>query len=169
MESCELVLETESTAQTQARGAELAKQLHDGDVLALAGDLGTGKTVFTQGVAAGLGIVAPVTSPTFVLINRYVAPDGRILQHADCYRLSNASAEMWDVGLTDLFAEDNVVIIEWADRIPDLLPDERLEVTFTYLDENRRQLCFSAHGARYVALLHQFGAAPRESNSRIVE
>jgi tRNA threonylcarbamoyladenosine biosynthesis protein TsaE len=153
MESCGLVFNTESAAQTQALGVALAQRLRRGDVLALAGDLGAGKTVFVQGVAAGLGITAAVTSPTFVLINRYVTPDGRILQHADCYRLSNASAEMWDIGLTDLFAGDDIVVIEWADRIPELLPDEYLEVAFTYLDENRRRLCFRPRGARYAALL----------------
>ena len=106
-----------------------------------AGDLGAGKTTFTQGLARGLGIRAAVTSPTFVLINRYVGADGRVLQHADCYRLADAPAEMWDIGLADLFAGDDVVVIEWADRIPGLLPDEYLEITFAYLDEDRRRLC----------------------------
>ena len=150
METCQWVLETEGAAQTQAAGAWLAKRLRNGDVLALAGDLGAGKTAFTQGLAAGLGITTPVTSPTFVLINRYRAPDGRILQHADCYRLADAPAEMWDIGLTDLMSGDEILVIEWADRIPGLLPAEYLEITFTYLDENRRRLVFVAHGARYV-------------------
>jgi tRNA threonylcarbamoyladenosine biosynthesis protein TsaE len=88
-----------------------------------------------------------------VLINRYVAPDGRVLQHADCYRLADAPAEMWDIGLADLFAGDDVVVIEWADRIAGLLPDEHLQVEFTYLSETRRRLGFAAHGTRYVELL----------------
>jgi tRNA threonylcarbamoyladenosine biosynthesis protein TsaE len=161
MEMCELVIETAGVAQTQALGGRLAQWLVGGDVLALAGDLGTGKTAFTQGIAAGLGIRAVVTSPTFVLINRYAAPDGRVLQHADCYRLGNAPAEMWDIGLTDLFAGDDIVVIEWADRIPGLLPDEHLEITFAYLDENRRRLCFAANGARYVGLLAQLAQFQR--------
>jgi tRNA threonylcarbamoyladenosine biosynthesis protein TsaE len=153
MEKRQLMLETESVAQTQALGLRLAPWLRRGDVLALAGELGAGKTAFTQGLAAGMGITAPVTSPTFVLINRYAAPDGRVLQHADCYRLADAPAEMWDIGLADLFADDDVVVIEWADRIAGLLPDEHLQVDFTYLSEIRRRLCFIAHGTRYVELL----------------
>jgi tRNA threonylcarbamoyladenosine biosynthesis protein TsaE len=152
METRQWVLETASVAETRAAGACLAGRLRHGAVLALAGDLGAGKTAFTQGVAAGLGITAPVTSPTFVLINRYRAPDGRILQHADCYRLANAPAEMWDIGLTDLMSGDEILVIEWADRIPGLLPDEHLAITFTYLDEHRRRLVFVAHGARYVEM-----------------
>jgi tRNA threonylcarbamoyladenosine biosynthesis protein TsaE len=162
MENCHLLLETESAAETRALGARLAELLQDATdtgttaaVLALAGDLGAGKTTFTQGLAQGLGIRAPVTSPTFVLINRYVGADGRVLQHADCYRLSNAPAEMWDIGLDDLFSGDDVVVIEWADRIPALLPEDHLAIAFEYVDENRRRICFTAHGSRYVALLNQ--------------
>ncbi len=157
MEQCHFRLETHSAAQTRALGAWLARMLGDpaGAIIALAGDLGAGKTTFTQGLAQGLGIRASVTSPTFVLINRYVGADGRVLQHADCYRLSNAAAEMWDVGLVDLFAGDDIVVVEWADRIPGLLPDDYLEIAFAYADENRRQICLTAHGARYAALLEQ--------------
>jgi tRNA threonylcarbamoyladenosine biosynthesis protein TsaE len=155
MKTCHLVLETASAAETQAVGRAVAQRLRNGDVLALVGDLGAGKTAFTQGLAKGLAIAAPVTSPTFVLINRYTAPDGRILQHADCYRLADAPAEMWDIGMTDLMSGDDILVIEWADRIPALLPDAHLEVTFTYLDERRRRLCFVAHGARYAELLRQ--------------
>jgi tRNA threonylcarbamoyladenosine biosynthesis protein TsaE len=149
----ELVLETSSAAETGRLGQCLAQLLRGGDVIALTGELGSGKTTFTQGLARGLGIGAAVTSPTFVLVNRYPAPDGRVLQHADCYRLGNAPLEMWDIGLTDLYEGDDIVVIEWADRIPGLLPDEHLEIAFTYLDENRRRLCFVAHGDRPVGLL----------------
>ncbi len=147
--------ETGSVVETQALGAQLARWLRNEDVLALSGDLGAGKTAFTQGLAKGMEITAPVTSPTFVLINRYPAPNGRVLQHVDCYRLADAPAEMWDIGLMDLFAGDNIVVIEWADRIPGLLPDERLEVAFTYLNENRRRLHFIGRGERYMGLLRQ--------------
>ena len=153
MEKRQLMLETESVTQTQALGLRLAPWLRSGDVLALAGELGAGKTAFTQGLARGMGITATVTSPTFVLINRYVAPDGRVLQHVDCYRLADAPAEMWDVGLADLFAGDDVVVIEWADRIAGLLPDVLIRVDFTCLNETRRRLCFVANGTRYVELL----------------
>jgi tRNA threonylcarbamoyladenosine biosynthesis protein TsaE len=166
MEPCHFRVETHSAAQTRALGARLARLLGDlpGAIIALAGDLGAGKTTFTQGLAQGLGIGAAVTSPTFVLINRYVGADGRVLQHADCYRLSNAAAEMWDVGLVDLFAGDDIVVVEWADRIPGLFPDDYLEMAFVYVDDDRRQICLTAHGARYATLLEQLAAGTGTSN-----
>jgi tRNA threonylcarbamoyladenosine biosynthesis protein TsaE len=163
MERCQLVLETAGAAETQGLGVALAQLLRSGDVIALAGDLGTGKTAFTQGLARGLGVTAPVTSPTFTLINQYVIPGGSArLQHVDCYRLSNASAEMLDAGLTDLFAGENIVVIEWADRIPGLLPEECLKILFTYLADDRRCLCLNACGARYVALVGLLAAETAE-------
>ncbi len=159
METCELSLETGSAAETQTWGRRLAALLRPGDVLALAGDLGAGKTAFTQGLARGLGITEPVTSPTFTLINQYRTAEGIRLQHVDSYRLANAPLEMWDVGLADLFAGDDIVVIEWADRIPGLLPEERLEIVFSYLGEGWRRLCFKAHGARYVGMIGQLARA----------
>jgi tRNA threonylcarbamoyladenosine biosynthesis protein TsaE len=171
MEQCHFRLETHSAAQTQGLGVELARLLDgfSGAIIALAGDLGAGKTTFTQGLAQGLGIAASVTSPTFVLINRYVGADGRVLQHADCYRLSNAAAEMWDVGLVDLFAGDDIVVVEWADRIPGLFPEDYLAIAFAHVDENRRQICLTAHGARYAALLERLAAHVGEALGEAVE
>ena len=165
MERCHFQLETQSAAQTRAVGAALARHFRAGEgaIIALAGDLGAGKTTFTQGLAQGLGIDAPVTSPTFVLINRYVGADGRALQHADCYRLNDAAAEMWDVGLVDLFAGDDVVVVEWADRIPSLFPDDYLEIAFAYVDEDRRDICLTAHSARYEAMLGQLASEVGEA------
>jgi tRNA threonylcarbamoyladenosine biosynthesis protein TsaE len=159
MNTCRWITVTASVEETITLGATLGAHLLGGDVLALCGELGAGKTAFTQGVARGMGIQAPVTSPTFTLINRYTAPDGRILQHVDCYRLGNASLEMWDIGLTDLFAGDDVIIIEWADRISDLLPPEHLYVGFDYLDEDRRRLCFRGNSERHA---HLIGAIARQ-------
>jgi tRNA threonylcarbamoyladenosine biosynthesis protein TsaE len=153
MSSTEWTVQTGSVAETQALAEKLSRLLDAGDTLALAGDLGSGKTTFTQGLARGLGVSTAVTSPTFTLINQYRLPDGRLLQHVDCYRLANAPLEMWDVGLSDLLAGDDIVVIEWADRIPGLLPDDYLEISFQYLDDQRRQLHFVAHGARYASLL----------------
>lgn len=166
MEDCDLLLETGRADETRALAARLASLLCDeagrngeaASVLALVGDLGAGKTTFAQGLAQGLGIDAPVTSPTFVLINRYLGAGGHALQHVDCYRLSNAPAEMWDIGIDDLFAGDDIVVIEWADRIAGLLPDDYLEIGFEYVEENRRRICFAAHGERYVTLLKQLGS-----------
>ena len=76
---------------------------------------------------------------------------------------------MWDVGLVDLFAGDDIVVVEWADRIPGLFPDDYLEIAFAYLDENRRQICLTAHGARYVVLLEKLVANVGESLGGTVE
>lgn len=153
MATYDLVLETDDVTATQALGARLASFLRPGDALALSGDLGAGKTAFTQGLARGLGITRPVTSPTFVLVNQYPVPGNGVLQHVDCYRLANAPLEMWDVGLSDLFAGDDIVVIEWADRIPELLPEDYLDVAFVYLDDTHRRLCFTGHGERYKQML----------------
>ena len=157
MENSELILESAGVAATQTLGEQLGGLLRSGDVLALMGDLGAGKTAFTQGLARGLGIRVPVTSPTFTLVNQYRAPIGLFLQHVDCYRLANAPSEMWDIGLADLLAGDDIVVVEWADRIPALLPDAFLEIAFAYVDDTRRLIRFVAHGPRYVALLQQLG------------
>ncbi len=111
-----MIVETADVAGTRRLGARCAGLLRPGDVLALSGDLGTGKTAFTQGLAFGLGITCVVTSPTFVLVNEYPLPGGHSLHHVDCYRLADAPLEMWDVGLGDLVAGDDIVVIEWAER-----------------------------------------------------
>jgi tRNA threonylcarbamoyladenosine biosynthesis protein TsaE len=162
MEDERLVYETVSGAETQRIGAELGALLSGDAVITLTGDLGAGKTTFTQGIGAGLGVRGAITSPTFVLINRYKCADGRALQHADCYRLANAPLEMWDAGLTDLFLSDDVVVVEWADRIPGLLPVEYLDVVFEHGDGDQRRIGLTGHGLRYVHLL-------RELRARIAE
>ncbi len=152
------VVETAGAAETQAWGARLAQQMTGGALIALSGDLGAGKTTFVQGLARGLKIAATVTSPSFVLINRYRAADGRVLQHADCYRLQHAALEMWDAGLGELLEGDDVVVIEWADRLAGALPAEHLAVHFEYLDGDRRRLTFNARGRRYVEILRALAA-----------
>ncbi len=143
-------------------GASLGQLLRGDAIITLAGDLGAGKTTFVQGLGKGLGVAATITSPTFVLINRYRTADGRMLQHADCYRLANAPLEMWDAGLADLFLGEDVVVVEWADRIPGLLPPDYLEITIEHGDGDLRRFSFVAHGARYVDVLRQLKAAAAE-------
>ncbi len=128
-------------------------------MLALSGDLGAGKTTFVQGLASGLGITAPITSPTFVLVNRYRLPDGRRLHHADCYRLKDAPLEMWDIGLDDLLAGDDIVVIEVGRPHPRPAADDHLEVAFTYVDDTQRSLTFTPHGAAWAELLAHLQAA----------
>lgn len=151
-------IETASAEHTQRLGAALGRLLRADAIVTLAGDLGAGKTTFVQGLGMGLGVTATITSPTFVLINRYRTADGRRLEHADCYRLANAPLEMWDAGLSDLFLSDDVVVVEWADRIPGLLPPEHLEITIDHGDGDRRRFTLKAHGPRYAEILRQLQA-----------
>ena len=155
MEQEQVIVETNSGEETQRLGAQLGALLAGDAIITLTGDLGAGKTTFTQGLGAGLGVTGAITSPTFVLINRYRCADGRALQHADCYRLANAPLEMWDAGLADLFMGDDVVVVEWADRIPGLLPPDYLDIVFEHGDGDQRRIALTAHGARYVHLLRQ--------------
>jgi tRNA threonylcarbamoyladenosine biosynthesis protein TsaE len=162
MESDVITIETNSGAETQRLGAAAGRLLTGDAIITLAGDLGAGKTTFVQGLGQGLGVRATITSPTFVLINRYRTADGRQLQHADCYRLANAPLEMWDAGLSDMFLGDDVVVVEWADRIPELLPPEYLDVSIEHGDGDLRRFTFVAHGSRYVELLHRLSAVIQE-------
>lgn len=112
---------------TFALGKELGEKAKPGDVICLDGDLGVGKTVFTQGFAAGLGITEPVNSPTFTIVQQY--DEGRLpLYHFDVYRIGDIS-EMDEVGYEDLFFGDGVCLIEWSSLIEEILPEHRTTVT----------------------------------------
>lgn len=120
-----LSLTTDEPDATRAFGAVMGSDLEAGDVVALSGELGAGKTCLVQGVAAGLGIDGPVTSPTFVLVRAYGG--GRVpLVHVDVYRLERLS-DIDGLG-DDVLAPDVVTIVEWGDTIDALLPDDRLAV-----------------------------------------
>jgi tRNA threonylcarbamoyladenosine biosynthesis protein TsaE len=141
----------ESADAMRALAASLGERVAPGDAVALVGDLGAGKTVFVQGLAAGLGYGGPVTSPTFTLIHVYEG--GRAtLFHADLYRLERQE-ELEDVGLDDIFRQDGVAVVEWADRFPHVMPGDRLELRLEVIDADRRRVTPSAHGARSAALL----------------
>ncbi len=124
--------DSRSPEATRAAGAGLARAARTGLVVALMGDLGSGKTVFAKGVAEGLGLdPAQVQSPTFVIACEYRVPGQgplRRLVHADLYRLEDAAAELEGAGLSDWLAPDTLLLVEWADRAPEVLPDDRLEV-----------------------------------------
>ncbi len=141
-----------SPAQTQAWGQRLGTCLRPGDVLALQGVLGSGKTTLTQGIARGLGIIDRVTSPTFVLVSEYELPAGNLLRHLDCYRLPTAQAcgQAIHLGLLDwLQMADSILIVEWAERITPLLPSTRLEVRLAPLASppDHRRVTLQAHGS----------------------
>lgn len=159
MTTAKLILETSSADATREVGQALARLLGGPAVLALAGDLGAGKTTFVQGLGAGFGVAKAITSPTFVLINRYRCADGRYLQHADCYRLTNAPLEMWDAGLADLMWGEDVVVVEWADQVTGLLPREHLSIEFVYVDDERRCLTLTGRGPDYATAIERLAVA----------
>lgn len=128
-----------SIAETIAAGAALAKKLKAGDVVALVGDLGAGKTVFTKGIAKGLGVkdTRYVNSPTFVIIKEH---KGRVpLYHFDIYRLNRQSL-LDDENFEEYFYSDGVTVVEWADKISKLLPKKHIEVKLSVAGEGKRKI-----------------------------
>lgn len=130
----------ESADEMRALGESLGRAAAAGDIIALVGDLGAGKTVLVQGIAAGLGYGGSVTSPTFTLIHVYEG--GRLtVYHADLYRLERAE-ELEDVGLDDVFRQEGVAVVEWADKFPEAMPAERRLIHIEIVDETRRRVSY---------------------------
>ena len=116
-------------------------------IICLNGELGSGKTVFTKGIANALGIKETITSPTFSIIKEY---EGELpLYHLDVYRLDEASN---DIGIEEYFSKGGIVVIEWAENIKDILPEERLDIKIKVLGENKRSLVFKPYGQKYEEL-----------------
>ena len=128
---------SKSREQTLAFATEYAKGLRAGDVVLLDGDMGAGKTVFTKGVAAGLGIEEEVTSPTYAYMNDY---DGRLF-HYDCYRIESVE-QAERLGLADYFDMGGICLIEWAQNIAPLLPPRVKRVTIKKLSEDEREITY---------------------------
>lgn len=127
---------SESAEETVAFGRKRGGAIRKGDVVALSGDLGSGKTQFVKGIVAGLGSDAAVTSPTFTLLHEYSG--GRLpIYHFDFYRLEDRAAAL-RLGFDDYFFGDGVSLIEWADRFPDLIPPEAEWIVFEMKSENTR-------------------------------
>ena len=123
----ETVYETFSAAETHVLGKKIVETAKPGDVYTLVGDLGVGKTVFTQGIADGLGITEPVSSPTFTIVQVY--EEGRMpFYHFDVYRIGDIE-EMDEIGYEDYFYGEGLCMIEWANLIEEILPDKRYDVT----------------------------------------
>ena len=121
-----MVIETWSPKETFAIGEKIGREAAPGQVYTLNGDLGVGKTVFTQGVAAGLGIKEPVNSPTFTIVQVY--EEGRLpFYHFDVYRIGDIE-EMEEIGYEDYFYGDGVCLIEWANLIEEILPEKYTEI-----------------------------------------
>lgn len=155
---------TSGPEQTEHLGEALGSLLEPGDLICLYGDLGSGKTHFSFGIAMGLEVREQyITSPTFTLVNIY---QGRMpFYHIDLYRLKGPS-ELENVGLDEYVDSDGATVIEWAERADDELPEERLSVYFSHVNERSREIGFLAEGERYGKLLA--GLKQRvEGNERI--
>ncbi len=156
LDECSLDLISHSEAQTRRFGARLGELVQGGDVICLAGELGSGKTRFVQGVGLGLGVEETITSPTFTLVNEYkTARESLILHHIDLYRVQGPE-DTWTFGLEDYLYGEGVCLIEWADRVPQVLPGERLWIALRHIGETKRGVLMKASGERYEELLHQF-------------
>ena len=148
------VLLTQSTKETIHLGKRIGTLLRPGDTVALVGELGTGKTHYIKGLAAGLGVerAIRITSPSFTLIHEY---RGRFpFYHIDLFRLGDEE-EAEELGLEEVFAADGVVAVEWADRIPNLLPEELLWAELVYLGKQTRSISLHGRGKRYEELVRK--------------
>ncbi|GAC1350185.1 MAG: tRNA (adenosine(37)-N6)-threonylcarbamoyltransferase complex ATPase subunit type 1 TsaE [Ktedonobacteraceae bacterium] len=159
-----------SSAQTQRLGMRLGELLRGGELILLNGQLGTGKTTFTQGLAVGMGITENVNSPTFTLLKEYPGQpvpeaaqqpqlprshSGPALYHFDLYRLDEPE-EIVELGFEDYFFGSGVCVVEWADKADLLWPTEHLRIRMKMMSETKRGLLFTATGILYCQLLHQF-------------
>jgi tRNA threonylcarbamoyladenosine biosynthesis protein TsaE len=148
-----LAIRTRSPEETRILGAALAPMLLPGDVVSLSGDLGAGKTVFVQGLAAALGVHQPVTSPTFTIVHEY---EGRYpVVHIDVYRLDSFQ-EVIDLGFEEFLDPKGVVVIEWGDAVGPLLPPRFLEVVLRQVEAEapfERLVTFAPHGPEWIRKL----------------
>lgn len=139
----------DSVEKTMDIGRQLGKLAAPGDILCLIGDLGTGKTHITKGIAQGLGIEDYITSPTFTIVNEY---EGRLkLYHFDVYRVNDPD-EIYAIGFDEYIFSDGVSIIEWANYIEELIPKEHIRITINKLPElgeSYRKISLEAQGSRY--------------------
>ena len=138
---------TNSAEQTQTIGLYIGENAQEGDIFLLSGELGTGKTCLTQGIAAGLGVTGYVRSPTFVLMTQY---QGRlVLHHMDLYRIDD-EFQAWDLGIEDQLTANDVCVIEWAERASSILPEESLWIDLKYGPNNdSRSLSFYGPSPRF--------------------
>ena len=132
-----MLMYSKTEKETENAGYELGKALRGGDIVALNGDLGTGKTVFTRGIARALGISAPIQSPTFTIVREY---RGELrLCHFDLYRVTEEE-ELYEIGFDDYLDDDTVAVIEWADMFPEVIPKKAVRVTIGYCPDGRRRI-----------------------------
>ncbi len=153
-----IVARTTSVAATRALAAALAELARPGDLILLAGDLGAGKTAFTQGFGAALGVTERITSPTFTLVNNYA---GRLeLNHLDVYRLDTL-AEVLDLGVPEMLDDGGVTVIEWGDAVAPVLPADYLEIRLSFCEDldDDRIVELAPIGTRWLARTRAVAAA----------
>ena len=144
-------LTTCTAGQTQALGAQIGARLGGGEVIAVTGPLGSGKTCLIEGIGAGLQVTGRITSPTFVLVRRY---QGRVrLYHVDAYRLEDTEAAL-QIGLPELVQEDSVVAVEWADHIIEALPEDRLDIQMAHTPQGR-SITLTPRSERWAAIVEE--------------
>lgn len=133
---------TKNSTETQKLAAKLASTFKGGEILALYGDLGSGKTTFTQGLLKALGAPGPYTSPTFVVMKNYKSNLKLLnIYHIDAYRID--AKDLLELGFTDFAGKPNTItIVEWAERIEDILPSNTLRLKFKWLSEHEREITF---------------------------
>jgi tRNA threonylcarbamoyladenosine biosynthesis protein TsaE len=141
-------IKTFSADETTDMGLKLGRALKKGDVVCLDGDLGVGKTAFTKGIAKGLGIKGYVTSPTFTIVNEYTAVIP--LYHFDVYRIADCE-EMFEIGFEEYIEGDGIVVIEWANSIKDILPENRIQINIKKdkKDQDARIIFMDFMGEKY--------------------
>lgn len=133
-----MTFRTSSPDETRRFGAALSRQLQPNDVLILRGDMGAGKSEMTRGIARGLGITGYVTSPTFTILQ--VHEGGRLpLYHFDWYRIEDAE-ELYELSMDEYLQMNGVAVVEWAERVPEAVPESYLEITLTPMNENERSI-----------------------------
>jgi tRNA threonylcarbamoyladenosine biosynthesis protein TsaE len=146
-----------SATQTQRLGARFGELARAGDLFCLEGELGSGKTCFVQGLGRGLGVPGAIHSPTFILANEHRG--GRLLLfHLDAYRMSGAGDALC-IGLDEYVSGDGVCVIEWAEKIREALPMDRMWIAFRHVDAAKRGLWVEAYGERYQKMLNEFRAS----------
>ena len=146
-DSMEYKVTTRSEMETVEIAQNFESEKFPNMIICLDGELGSGKTVFTKGIANALGIKESITSPTFSIIKEY---DGELpLYHMDVYKLDGNTD---GVGIEEYFTKGGVVVIEWSDTIKDILPEERLHIKFKVIDENKRVLVLTPYGKQYEEL-----------------
>ncbi|MFC4559363.1 tRNA (adenosine(37)-N6)-threonylcarbamoyltransferase complex ATPase subunit type 1 TsaE [Virgibacillus kekensis] len=141
-------IKTDTSEETIRLAEKLAVLLEPGDVLTLEGDLGAGKTTFTKGIANGIGVSRTVNSPTYTIVKEY---EGELpLYHMDVYRLEDSDE---DIGFDEYFNGKGISVVEWAQFIVEYLPENRLDIKISNLDENSRMIEFYPHGAHFKTVI----------------